>query len=275
MVGSDLGPDTPILIPDRPEPHIDLSKALDHYKRLRADNEDTYQVFGIFEALPWKGEYDAAIRFLSTAEGQRIRRREPDLPAVLDDHAALRRLPKGSLAHAYCDFMEGEQLSARALAQIYADYRRMRLFRDDQVEWYVHRFNDTHDLAHVLTGFGRDLFGEACVQAFIYPQHPALGHLLLAWRGAWRLKRAIPVKAPVLSAVQEAQRVGTAARRLSEQPITELLPLPLEEARARLRIRPPQRYAEVHRAWRAAGIDPYTLAPAAGPETHAVPEGCQ
>jgi ubiquinone biosynthesis protein COQ4 len=265
VIQRDVEDPRPIFIPGRPDLYFNLPKALDHYKRLRADREDTFQVFGIFEGLPWRGEYEAAVQFLSTAEGQRIRRREPDLPAILDDHAALRRLPKGSLGQAYCDFMEGEELTARGLAQIYADYRSLRLFRDDQTEWYVHRFNDTHDLIHVLTSFGRDVFGEACVQAFIYPQHPAPGHLLLAYVGAWRLKRSIPVKAPLLAAVREAQRLGKGVKRLSEQAITELLPLPLEEARSRLRIGRPRLYAEVHRAWRAAGIDPFTLAPLADP----------
>jgi ubiquinone biosynthesis protein COQ4 len=56
------------------------------------------------------------VRDLALSErGERLRTTEPSLPEILDDHATLRRTPKGSLAHAYCDFMEAEGLSAAGL----------------------------------------------------------------------------------------------------------------------------------------------------------------
>ncbi|MFX7663264.1 hypothetical protein ABTJ72_18870, partial [Acinetobacter baumannii] len=83
-------------------------KALHHFRQLLKDKERTEEVFYIFEALPWKGMRPAAMRFLTSDRGQAIRAAEPYLPPMLDDHAALRRMPAGSLAHAYCDFMERE-----------------------------------------------------------------------------------------------------------------------------------------------------------------------
>ena len=39
----------------------------------------------------------------------------PTCQHILDDHAALRRLPKGSLGQDYCDFMERDGLTAASL----------------------------------------------------------------------------------------------------------------------------------------------------------------
>ena len=49
--------------------------------------------------------------------GEALRASEPFLPPILDDHEALRRLPQGSVAQAYCDFMEREGLSAAGLVE--------------------------------------------------------------------------------------------------------------------------------------------------------------
>ncbi|MCZ8170805.1 MAG: hypothetical protein O9272_03600, partial [Brevundimonas sp.] len=111
----------------------------------------------------------------------------------------------------------------------------------------------------VLTGFGRDALGEQCVLAFTYSQQPSPGHLLLGYAGGLELKKRIKSAAPVLRAVREGQRLGKACPRLVEQPIRELLALPLEEARRRLNIAPARHYQKAHQVWRSMGIDPYDL----------------
>ncbi len=98
----------------RPNPRYSLPKAVHHFRELLKDKENTAEVFKIFEALPSK-TFLPRVRALALSEhGARLRRDEPSLPNLLDDHEALRRLPKGSVAHAYCDFMESEGLSAAA-----------------------------------------------------------------------------------------------------------------------------------------------------------------
>src|SRR3546814_15727372 len=54
-------------------------------------------------------------RFFTTPEGRRILAERPYLPALLDDHDALRRLPVGSVGRVYVDFMEREGLTAQGL----------------------------------------------------------------------------------------------------------------------------------------------------------------
>ncbi len=254
-------PDLPMMLPGRPEAKYDLPRAWRHFKELVKDKEETSHVTEIFQALPWRGIYDAALNFLETERGQQIRRSEPSLVAILDDHAELRKLPAGSLAHVYCDFMEREGLSAQGLVDELDKNRPVDMYWDDQVTWYFNRMRDTHDLLHILTGFGRDALGEQCVLAFTYSQQPSLAHLFLGYAGAYEIKRRGTVKVPIFRAVREGQQLGKACPRLVEQPILELLALPIEEARRRLNIAEPKYYREAHAKWRAAGVDPYNLMP--------------
>ena len=253
--------DLPIIDTRRPQPRYNFPKAWHHFKELIKDKENTAEVSPIFEALPWRGAYSSATAFLSTPRGQQIRASEPSLVAVLDDHVALRKLPVGTLAHAYCDFMEREGLSAQGLVDELDTYRRPDQYFDDQASWYFDRVRDTHDLMHIVSGFGRDALGEQCVLAFTYSQQPALAHLFLGYAGALEIWKRGKVRVPIFRAVREAQRMGKACPRLIEQPILELLATPLAELRAQLKIAEPHYYHQVHTKWRAAGIDPYDLLP--------------
>jgi ubiquinone biosynthesis protein COQ4 len=258
---SALAADLQLIDPARPAPRYNFPKAWHHFKNLVKDKENTAEVAPIFESLPWLGLYDAATSFLKTERGQALRASEPSLVAILDNHDALRQLPEGSLAHVYCDFMEREGLSAQGLVDELDTYRRPDQYFDDQVTWYFNRMRDTHDLLHILTGFGRDALGEQCVLAFTYSQQPALAHLFLGYAGALEIKKRASVKVPVFRAVREGQKLGKACPRLVEQPIRELLAMPLEDVRARLNITEPHWYRKAHAQWRAAGIDPYDLMP--------------
>ena len=251
--------DLPMMLPGRPPMRYDLPKAWHHFKELVKDKENTAEVAKIFEALPWRGAYDAAQAFLSSERGKAIRKSEPSLVAILDDHESLRKLPAGSLAHAYCDFMEREGLSAQGLVDELDRYRPAEFFFADQVTWYFNRMRDTHDLLHVLTGFGRDALGEQCVLAFTYSQQPALAHLFLGYAGALQIRKHKAAKVPVFRAVREAQNMGKACPRLVEQPIRELLAQPLDELRKKLNIGEPKYYHQAHAMWRAVGVDPYDL----------------
>ena len=178
---------------------------------------------------------------------------------VLDDHAALRQLPAGTLAHAYCDFMEREGLSAQGLVDELDKYRRPDQYFDDQATWYFDRVRDTHDLMHIISGFGRDALGEQCVLAFTYAQNRNLGVGFIAYAGGLELKYRVAKSAPILKSVQEGYRIGNAAKNIVHEDIASLLREPLTDARARLGISEPVTYRAAHEAMRSGGIDPYNL----------------
>ena len=266
---SECAPDgTPLRDPARPVPQYRPLTAWHHFRELLKDKEDTSHVFRIFEALPHKS-FPVRVRNLVLSEhGEQLRADEPYLPPILDDHETLRKLAKGSVAHAYCDFMESEGLSAAGLVAEADKLGRKKY--DDLTAWYGYRSRDTHDLMHVLTGYGRDALGEQCVLLFTHGQSPSHGHLLLGYAGALHLKRLVRSEAPVMKAVRQAHRTGKACPPLVGLSIRELLGKNLVEVRAQFRIPDPHWYRVCHHVWRQDGIDPYDLLAQQGGEAAAV-----
>ncbi len=246
---------------DERRPHLKLrpAKALHHFRELLKDKENTEEVFRIFEALPWRELRKSGERFLTSERGMDVRVREPFLPAILDDHAALRRMPEGSLAHAYCDFMEREGLTAQGLVDEFDRFAADKPKYTDQFQWYMNRMRDVHDMLHVLTGYGRDALGEACVLAFTYSQQPALAHLFIGYMAGLNIGKQVKSSAPVLRAIREAQGLGKACPRIAELAITDLLPMQLDEVRRKLNITPAMHYRAAHAVWSSMGVDPYDL----------------
>ena len=244
--------------PDRPEARYAPLRAVNNFRLLLKDKEDTSLVFKIYESLPSKNFLPRVEAATLSQNGEFLRSSEPSLPEILDDHAELRKTPKGSLAHAYCDFMEKEGLTAAGLV---AEQERLgRPKYDDLLQWYMERSRDTHDLFHVLTGYGRDALGEACVLLFTHGQSPAQGHLLIGYAASLNVKSLVKgSKAPVLGAANQAKATGRGAKTLLEQPIRELLKQPVEDVRKSLNIPVATKYHECHRIWAEEGIDPYNL----------------
>lgn len=249
----------PLMHPDRQRPRFSLPKAYTHFRRFQQDKERTSEVFHVFEAMPWTTVGERTRDFLSTEEGRRIYRTEPNLPDILDDHEALRRFPAGTLAHDYCDYMESEGLSAAGLVHEYEVFRGDRPRLDDRVEWYNDRLRDTHDLLHILTGLGRDTFGEQCLLAFVFKQRPSIGHLTVGYLGGLLTLVHDKTGAPIWRAVRESRKHGKMSGRIAERSILDLLALPVDKARESLNIKPPQVYHEVQRIWHENGIDPYKV----------------
>ncbi|MCK0128495.1 Coq4 family protein [Erythrobacter sp. F6033] len=244
--------------PDRPEARYSLPRAIKNFRLLMKDKEDTSLVFKIYESLPPRGYVNRVADVVLSERGEDLRRTEPNLPEILDDHTELRKTPKGSLAHAYCDFMESEGLSAAGLVAEFDKLGRPQY--PDLMQWYMARSRDTHDLFHVLTGYGRDALGEQCVLLFTHGQSPSQGHLLIGYAGSANIKMMVRgSKAPVMGAVRQAKKTGKGAPKLLEQPIRELLKMPLDEVRTMLNIPEPTQYRECHRIWRKEGIDPMDL----------------
>jgi ubiquinone biosynthesis protein COQ4 len=254
---TDTGIPTVFADPRRIAPTFRPWKALSHFRALIADKEDTEQVFHIFECLPRKGFVPDARAFCESPAGQRLMRDEPYLPAVLDDHAMLKQLPADTVGRAYVDFMEREGLSAAGLVAEAAKMGRPRY--GDQLQWYTDRLRDTHDMLHVLTGYGRDALGEQCVLAFTYGQNRNLGNFFIAYLGGLELKKSVKAGAPVFAALRQGQRHGGAAPTIHCESILALLREPLAEARRRLSIGDPTQYHACHRAYRTRGIDPYNF----------------
>ncbi len=184
---------------------------------------------------------------------------EQRLIDILDDHDALKKLPAGTVGRAYVEFMEREGLSAAGLEAEYAKFEGNGKRFHDGIDRYGDRLRDTHDLLHILTGYGRDALGEQCVLAFTYAQNRNLGVGFIAYAGAIELKRHAAPKASVMTAVREGHRMGNAAKNIVQEDIIALLKEPLADARTRLGMFEPVTYRKAHEEMRAGGVDPYNL----------------
>lgn len=247
----------PFCASDRPAPVFRPFKAVAHFRRLVNDKEDTAQVFYMSECLPSRRFLRDAERFCDSDLGRSLMESQGVLAEILDDHAALLSYPAGSVAHAYVEFMRCEGLSAAGLVEA-SQIPGVKIHRD-KLQWLADRLRDTHDLAHILTGYGRDALGEQCVLGFTSAQYHDWTEWFIAWAGALDLVLSVKSDAPVLKAVAEARRRGRAAKALYKQDIRSLLAEPLDQARLRLGLAEPVQYLHAHARYRARGIDPYNL----------------
>ncbi len=221
--------------------------ALRAFARLVNDKEDTVQVFEIMKALTGTSTPDGYIKLTRRAGG--IAFAHPEMAAKFADKAWLDRFAPGSVGAAYREFMATENLTAEGLAR---DNREVTPFIDAPhvYTWYARRIRDIHDVWHVLTGYGRDALGEACLVEFSYAQTGNLGFGFIGLAGALQLRKSAP-NAPSIRAVLQAWRNGRKARWLPAEDYEALFSEPLEAARKRLGIVPPSVYLSVPEAERA------------------------
>ncbi len=146
-------------------------EAWEGIRSLIADPDDTHQVFKIIRALAGNSIERQFEKFLRSDHGPTILAEDRSLIACLSDRENLLSLPDGSLGRAYAEFTEREQLSPDGL--VAASESMPRDGAEDlgpQRALFAERLRDSHDLWHVVTGYGRDLIGEAALLAFTYRQ---------------------------------------------------------------------------------------------------------
>jgi len=227
------------LRPQRLEP----LKAFRAFRKLVRNKEDTAQVFEIMQALSGRSIARGYNRMLKTMEGGRQAFLREELAHRLDDPVWLARFGPGTVGAAYRDFREARGFTAEGLAD---EARKVAPLADAQhpVIWYSRRIRDVHDVWHVLTGYGTDALGEACVVSFSYAQTRNLGFAFIGWGAAREIQREAP-SIPARRAVWQAYRNGGAARWLPGLDYEALFEQPLEAVRARLNIRPATIYQAV------------------------------
>ena len=152
--------------------------------------------------------------------------------------------------------MEREGLTAHGLVEESLGQRLHQTQYDDDLLWYSNRLRDTHDMYHVLTGYGRDALGEDALLGFTHSQHGGLGVSFIAFMGNRQIAKAAPKEARVKDVLAEGRRNGKAAKRIVEQDIIALLDQPLQEVRERLNIRKPVLYREALEVFKSYELDP-------------------
>jgi ubiquinone biosynthesis protein Coq4 len=171
--------------------------------------------------------------------GRRLLDERPDLCAALNDMSALGAMPKGSLGRAYHTFMDHpETIPGYMLSGlIYKDGWFDKIPMDEELRWAFERWIQTHDLMHVVTGYGADLAGEGLNIYFTLAYNMGMSWRLAFWTPfglAPRLMRPNVGRRRWHGCLREAWERGSAARGylpFESVPWEELLPQPLEDAR--------------------------------------------
>jgi ubiquinone biosynthesis protein COQ4 len=225
----------------RPPEPVRPIEALRALRALLASPDDTAQVFRVIRALSGRSFERVLDRVLADPTGRRILEERRSLLPALADRARLRALPDGTLGREYARFMDAEAISAEGLLEASRSPEpepEHRLGAAGQV--LGERLRDMHDLWHVVTGYGRDLFGEAALLAFTYAQTRNRGIGAIVLVGLWRMWRGGAREAAAL--VRRAWWRGRRAAFLPAADWEALLELPLDEVRRRLRVGPPPTY---------------------------------
>jgi ubiquinone biosynthesis protein COQ4 len=237
---SEASPPAPIYLP--PSMKLDLPRALRALRSLLRDKENTSQVFEIMRALNGRSTVRNYRRLLRTPQGGRLAYEHEELIHHLDDDVAMAAYPAGSVGAEYLAWRLAEGLSAEGLAE---ESRKgldlSKLEMRHPYAWFGRRIRDTHDLWHILSGYGRDGLGEACLVAFSFAQTRGLGWAVIAVGASLKAIKLGAGRRHV-AAIWEGYRRGRKAGWLPGEDYRSLLAEPVEAARRRLRITPPLTY---------------------------------
>jgi len=190
--------------------------------------------YSVGDAIGGMSEERQLRRILATREGRELWTRGRSLTDALADHDALARLPRGSLGRAFLAFCRRHGLNSRALVEhqhaMSRDYHRL----DPVRQWFNDRLVVMHDLWHVLTGYDATTAGESALMCFMLP-HRFNDRALPIFIAMSLLTGRISLRN-----AREAFVRGRRARFMVAAPFEELLALPLEDARERLGVTPPE-----------------------------------
>jgi ubiquinone biosynthesis protein COQ4 len=206
---------------------------------LASDPDDLPKVFTVIDSLPGRSADRMLARMRASKDGSDILATRPDLGARLADRAALHALPEGTLGRAYAEMADRAGISPKGIvdASIAGTPDRSSVPQDQRT--MGDRMRDTHDLWHVVTGYGLDVLGEVALLCFIYAQTKHPGIALVAFLA---VLKSVPNARPLML---EGYRRGRRAEWLPAVAWESLLDRPLTEVRALLRVGAPPVYEPV------------------------------
>ncbi|QRK11902.1 hypothetical protein JQX13_18695 [Archangium violaceum] len=102
--------------------------------------------------------YESLLQKLQRSEDwRRMLSERPSLEAKDLDLAALERLPEGTLGHAYARYYRDNKISP---------FETTLELKND-IDFLAKRYRETHDVLHLVTGYGTDVMGEIELQAYV------------------------------------------------------------------------------------------------------------
>jgi ubiquinone biosynthesis protein COQ4 len=164
-----------------------------------------------------------ARRMRENPEQRRVLEERRTIPGDGWDLQALAKLPEGTLGHAY----------ARYYADNGIEPFTFEFPLEDDVDVLNKRYRETHDIHHIVTGYGIDAVGEIEIQAFYYGnlgfRHAAfimLTSMFVAECHGWKFWRHIgKLRAAYLRGKASPLILGIHFDEMWEQPVTDVAQL--------------------------------------------------
>ena len=213
-------------------------------RKLGQDPDDTAQAIIVIAALAGNWSQRLMRRFRRSPRAEAILRERRDLFRLLDDRDGLLALPAGTLGREIGEWFARERIGTQDLAQAAASARAKLGATppdggDEQV--LLTRLLNLHDVIHVLTGYDRDLRGEAAVLAFTLAQtrSPGIAYIVVRvlLRAGWGSEMG--------RLIRQGFRRGRQSAWLIDQDWEVLLTHPIDEVRARLGVGKPPTYQQL------------------------------
>jgi ubiquinone biosynthesis protein COQ4 len=206
-------------------PSTRLNTGLTNLQRLVRDPTNPDVALSYLRSLDGELHAEMARKMADTPEGRRLLKERPRLDAASVRLDELARLPTGSLGQAFARFFRERGIKPFAT-------------RDpikDDADYLANRLRETHDLWHVLTGYGTHPTGEIELQAFSYGnlRNPS-SLLILSYVPGVDSRKGIDGMPGWLSS---AYRRGHGARSLTSVFWEDHWKTPLSELRAELGVR--------------------------------------
>ena len=213
----------------RPRHRPQLRRALHALRDLLDHPDQTQNAFEIGYALDGDISEKLLGKLIACPAGRRVFRDKPCLLDTLCDRETLLKLPADSFGRAYLDHIDRYELDPGKLVQLRRETDPQHAQRDDDLRWFVERYDLSHDLWHVLSGYGADGRGEGALLAFTLAQIYTRSGTLLTLGASSRLLTQVGRQWP--SYIWRAWRRGRNAIQLLALPYEDLLPLPLKRVR--------------------------------------------
>lgn len=203
----------------------DWPRAVRALRELLRHPGRTHLAFEVTLALDPDVHERALAQLLAHPEGRRIYAERPSLQAVLCNREALERMPEGSFGRAYLGHLDRHGIDPGKLVALGRETRVTT--PDPDVQWMGERSQMTHDMWHVLSGYGADQLGETALLLFSLAQAGGRANAILALGANWQVLRERGLR--WIPYAMKAWRRGRRATWLQALPYEKLLPLPLAE----------------------------------------------
>jgi ubiquinone biosynthesis protein COQ4 len=177
--------------------------------------------------------------FRSGSLGRQLLQNRSGFWEKLSDRSTLQACPPDSLGRWYVEHMKSCGLDELYYLGVVRELTE-QLENDPERAWMRNRIDFSHDLRHVVTGYGNDDLGEACLQSFRFGQTRHFGVLFLSLFVLLRV--ALLRRGPALRPWREAYRRGLNAKLLDLVLWENTFDQPLSLVRAVMRLDPAKHY---------------------------------